>query len=104
MIQATGRWQYHKKLAKKCGVELYLEAFADRGYEEDGTLRDRRYDDALLDADAVLARVRLLCRERRLKTVSGKDLEFPVDTLCVHGDSPAGVSQIERIRSLLEEK
>lgn len=102
MIQATDNWQHQRDLAAQYGVELYLEAFADRSYEEDGRLRNRKYDDALLDAAAVLERVTLLSRSGKIRAVSGKYLEFPVDSLCVHGDSAAGVDQIAEIRAVLE--
>lgn len=103
MIQATSRWRHHQELAAEYGVGLYLEAFADRAYEEDGSLRNRRHADALLCADQVIGRVEMLCRDGRILAVTGKILEFPVETLCVHGDSPAGVEQIGRIRALLEQ-
>lgn len=102
MIQASTHWKQHKKMAAKHGIELYLEAFADRSYEEDGSLRNRSFDDALLTEKQVLARVELLCNEGIVEAVSGKSLEFPVDVLCVHGDSPAGVKQIREIRDILD--
>ncbi len=102
MLQATGNWQQHQELADRYGIRLYLEAFADRSYEEDGSLRNRKYDDALLDKAAVLERVHSLVEQKTITAITGKELAFPVDSLCVHGDSPAGVEQIAKIRALLE--
>ncbi len=102
MIQATANWQHQQDIAARRGVRLYLEAFADRSYEEDGSLRSRKYVDALLDRPAVLERVRLLLRHGIIRAVTGKELRFPVDSLCVHGDSDAGVSQIATLRALIE--
>ncbi len=103
MIQATPNWQHHQKLADNYGVDLLWEAFADRSYEENGSLRDRRFNDALLTAEQVLERVATLCSTRTIISITGKILEFPIDALCVHGDSAAGVSQIRQIRRLLDQ-
>ena len=49
MIQATPRWEKHQALAEPLGASLLWEAFADRAYEDDGSLRDRRLEGAMLD-------------------------------------------------------
>ncbi len=103
MIQATPNWQHHQQLADNYGVELLWEAFADRSYEDNGSLRNRRYDDALLTAEQILERVTTLCSTGTIISVNGKTLEFPIDALCVHGDSPAGARQIGQIRQLLDQ-
>ena len=104
MVQATPNWQHHHKLADNYGVELLWEAFADRSYEDDGSLRNRRYNDALLTAEQILERVKTLCSTGTIISLTGKKLEFPIDALCVHGDSAAGARQIGQIRQLLDQQ
>lgn len=103
MIQATPNWEHHQKMAENFGVELLWEAFADRSYEDNGSLRNRKYDDALLTEEQIVDRVTVLVKHGTITSITGKTLSFPIDALCVHGDSPAGVKQIKQIRELLDQ-
>lgn len=102
MIQATPNWPHHQKLADDFGVKLLWEAFADRAYEADGSLRNRRFSDALLTSEQILARVKYLIETGTITAITGQTLQFPIDALCVHGDTDAGVNQIKEIRKLLD--
>jgi UPF0271 protein len=102
MVQGTPRWQEHQALASEYGVSLIWEGFADRAYEEDGSLRNRRLSGAVLSGEEILNRVESLCQNNPIVAVSGKELQFPIDSLCVHGDTEAGVNQIAQIRELLD--
>lgn len=63
-------------LVRMHGIRYLAEGFADRRYEDSGALRARVHDDAVLtDPAEVLAQVDRL-------------LELPLDTLCLHGDTP----------------
>ena len=86
MIQATPRWQKHEKLATDNGVALLWEAFADRAYEADGSLRKRHLSKAVHDTENILKQSEILCKENFIEATDGTRLEFPVDALCVHGD------------------
>lgn len=66
----------------------FAEGFADRGYAADGTLLPRGEPGAILDADAA-ARQAVEVAER-------------VDSICVHGDSPAAPEIAARVRAALE--
>jgi UPF0271 protein len=66
----------------------FAEGFADRGYAPDGTLLPRGEPGAILDADAA-ARQAVEVAER-------------VDSICVHGDSPAAPEIAARVRAALE--
>ncbi len=101
MVQATPRWQKHQALASEYGVSLLWEAFADRAYEDDGSLRNRRLPGAVLSEEEILKRVTTLCQTGSIVTFSGTELRFPIDVLCVHGDTESGV-QISMIRELLD--
>ena len=70
----------------------FAEGFADRAYEEDGTLRSREKEGALL-LDPALAAAQAVRLVR-----SGK-----VATLCVHGDTPGALAILTRVRSAMEE-
>lgn len=60
----------------RAGFEIAAEGFADRRYEADGTLRPRRFADALI-ADPALAAGQAV----RLAQAG-------LGTICIHGDTP----------------
>jgi UPF0271 protein len=102
MIQATPRWPDHEKLAKDSGITLLWEAFADRAYESDGSLRKRDLPGAVLDSDGIVKQAQTLCEQHCIISADGKKLEFPVDVLCVHGDSESSISVISQLRQLVD--
>ncbi|NNK93876.1 MAG: 5-oxoprolinase subunit PxpA [Desulfobacterales bacterium] len=102
MIQATPHWQHHERLANGHGVTLLWEAFADRAYEPDGTLRKRHLAKAVHDRENTIKQAETLCRENVIAATDGSKLEFPVDALCVHGDSESSISVISQLRKLVD--
>ena len=100
MLHGTPWWKEHQALAVEYGVSLLWEGFADRAYEEDGSLRNRRLSGAVLSEEEILHRVESLCQNNPIVAVTGKELRFPIDSLCVHGDTEAGVKQIAKIRRI----
>jgi UPF0271 protein len=72
------------------GLRVAGEAFADRRYEPDGTLRSRKFPDALItDPRAAAAQAVRLAREGNAQT------------LCVHGDTPGAVEILKACREAL---
>ncbi len=76
---------------REMGIEPVGEAFADRRYEPDGTLRNRKFADALItDPEAAAAQAVRLAREGKAQTI------------CVHGDTPGAVGILRACRAALE--
>jgi 5-oxoprolinase (ATP-hydrolysing) subunit A len=73
---------------RAAGLAVAEEAFADRRYEPDGTLRSRRLDGALLSPIDAAAQAVSIARDRRVTTTDGSQISVVADTICVHGDSP----------------
>ena len=68
---------------------MAAEAFADRRYEPDGTLRSRRFADALICDPAEAARQALSIVEGgRVTAQNGTSVALSAQTLCIHGDTP----------------
>jgi len=101
MLQATPDADQHRAEAEAHGIELWLEAFADRCYDDYGRLLSRRKAGAVHDRERMLAQVEELAGRGTVTTVSGQRLTLSVDTLCVHGDNAEGVQAIRAIRDLL---
>ncbi len=89
--------------AQDMGLRTALEFFADRGYEEDGTLVDRRKEGALItDEDEAIARVVRMVKEHRLIAVTGKEISVTAHSVCVHGDGVKALAFVEKIREALK--
>jgi UPF0271 protein len=86
------------------GLRVASEVFADRRYEDDGTLTPRRERDALIhDADEARAQVLAMVRDGRVRSRSGKHIAVVADTVCLHGDSPGAVQFARALRIALAE-
>jgi UPF0271 protein len=93
------------RAAKDLGLRAASEVFADRGYEEDGTLVDRRKEGAMItDEDAAIARVVRMVKEGKVTAVTGKDIAIQADSVCVHGDGEKALAFVEKIRQALEQE
>ena len=83
---------------KALGLEPVGEAFADRSYESDGTLRNRKYDDALItDPDKAAFQAKNMV-EGTVISFEGKVIEMNAQTICIHSDTPNAVAIAEAVR------
>ncbi len=89
--------------AHRLGLPLAREGFADRRYEDDGTLTPRRISGSVL-ADAAEAATQVLRMVQAGEVVSrqGNTISMRVDTICVHGDEPSAVVVAGAVRQQLE--
>jgi UPF0271 protein len=79
---------------REAGFPVAAEAFADRRYEPNGTLRSRKLDDALLRDPAEAARQALSIVEcSEVVACDGTKVPITAQTICIHGDTP-GAPQI----------
>ena len=91
--------------AKDMGLRTALEVFADRAYEEDGSLVDRRKEGAMVtDEDEAIARVIRMVKEKKVTAITGKDIPITADSVCVHGDGVKALAFVEKIRKALTEE
>ena len=90
------------RAAAAIDLRIAREVFADRNYLANGSLVPRSRPDALLhNAEEAAARVLRMLREDVVTTVDGSDLAIHADTICVHGDTPAAVAFVEKLREKL---
>ncbi len=79
------------------GFRVAAEAFADRRYEPDGSLRSRKFDDALISDPAEAGRQALSIAERgRVLACNGTEIAVDAQTICIHGDT-TGAPEIARV-------
>lgn len=74
--------------ARDRGIEVWEEAFADRGYREDGTLVPRGEAGALLSLPDASQRFAQWKDSGLMEAVGGARFALQADTCCVHADSP----------------
>jgi UPF0271 protein len=85
------------------GLQVAREIFADRNYLNDGWLVPRTRPDALLhDPKEAAERVLRMLRERKVRSVEGRDIDVRGETICVHGDTPGAVEFARELRLQLE--
>lgn len=88
--------------AKLYGIGLLYEVFADRNYEDDGSLVSRMNPNAVIEDELeVMHRVHMLNENGFLESVSGNKLYLKADTICVHGDGKHALDFINALRKVL---
>ncbi|MHB8991803.1 MAG: LamB/YcsF family protein [Chloroflexota bacterium] len=71
------------------GLKVAVEAFPERAYNADGTLRSRKLPGASIhDPRVAVERALQMVREGTVTAYSGETVRLKVDTLCIHGDNP----------------
>ena len=88
--------------AEEAGLRTAAEAFADRAYEPDGTLRSRREPDAMLTDPAVVSQRAIeIARDGCVRAWDGTEIELKADTICLHGDTPGAPELAAAVRGAL---
>jgi UPF0271 protein len=88
---------------RAAGFRAAAEAFADRRYEKDGSLRARKFRDALLDVPERAAEQTVRIVEGRgVLTREGAVVAVEAQTICIHGDTPGAERIAEAVRKALE--
>lgn len=86
------------------GLKCANEVFADRAYEEDGTLVSRKKDGAIItNEDEAIDRVIGMIVNEKVKSISGKYIDIKVDSICVHGDEIKALEFVKKINKKLKE-
>lgn len=89
--------------AKKAGLLTASEVFADRSYQDDGSLTPRHLAGALIhDPQQAVEQVLQMIRTGRVTAVSGNSVPVCAETICIHGDGPNAVELAAAIHHALE--
>ena len=82
------------------GFRVFAEAFADRRYEPDGSLRSRSLPGSLIsDPVQAAAQATHIALHRPIETSGGWPLVVSADTICVHSDTPDAVNIARGVRT-----
>jgi UPF0271 protein len=89
---------------REAGFLVAAEAFADRRYEADGTLRSRKFADALIRDPEEAARQALSIAESgRALASGGGEVQVHAQTICIHSDTPGAMEIAKTVAGALRE-
>ena len=89
--------------AQRIGLRCVVESFADRAYQPNGSLVNRREPGAVLTDQAMIAgRVLGMVQTSGVAAVDGSTVKIIAQSVCVHGDTPGAVGMARAIRIALE--
>lgn len=91
------------RVARNAGLACASEVFADRAYNDDGTLVARSVEGAVLhDTEVMIHRVIRMIREKVVETFSGKLIPVEAETVCIHGDNETAVEFVGKLAEALK--
>nr|WP_106782970.1 5-oxoprolinase subunit PxpA [Lysinibacillus timonensis] len=91
------------KAGEKIGLQTAHEVFADRTYQEDGTLTSRKQPNALISSEEeAVGQVIRMVTEGKVKSSQGVDVSLRADTICIHGDGEHAVDFVKYIKRELQ--
>jgi len=114
IASGVARWSQHVVLVglagspmldvfDDAGFPIAAEAFADRRYEPDGTLRSRKHSDALIHDPAEAARQAVSIVQGKVVARDGSEVALRADTLCIHSDTPGSPQIAAQVSKTLRE-
>ena len=89
------------KQALSRGLNVYSEAFLDRGYKDNGQLEDRTKKGAILeDGRSMFIQLYNILEKKQVRTVNRKWISITADTFCIHGDHKNVLENLELLHRL----
>ena len=90
--------------ARKLGMKIACEIFADRNYEDDGNLVSRSKPNALItDPEQAKKHVLSMVKNQAINCHSGKQIPCEIDSICIHGDNSSSLATAKSIKNNLLE-
>jgi len=89
--------------AKAIGLTTASEVFADRTYQDDGSLTPRTKPNALIEGEEQsLRQVLQMVKSGIVTSTAGKEISIAAETICLHGDGKTAVVFAEAINRKLK--
>lgn len=91
--------------AKTAGLKTASEVFADRTYQDDGSLTPRTQSGALIEnTDSAIQQVLQMINEGTVTTITGKKIPIMAETICIHGDGKQAVEFAKAVNKAVNKK
>lgn len=92
------------KAGEKMGLRTVHEVFADRTYQEDGSLTSRSQPDALItDQKQAVAQVVQMVTQGKVTSVNNTEVTLQADSICIHGDGEHALGFVKGIKQTFDE-
>ncbi|RCW74749.1 5-oxoprolinase subunit PxpA [Saliterribacillus persicus] len=86
------------RAGEKVGLSVYHEVFADRTYQNDGSLTPRTEQDAVIhDVDDAIEQVLAIVDREEITAIDGSLLPIKANTVCIHGDTEEAVAFAQQL-------
>jgi len=80
------------------GLQTMEEAFGDRAYESDGSLRNRNLDHALITNPKKAAQqAQMIINEGKVVSFDGSEINVNAQTICIHSDTPNALDIAKKV-------
>ena len=100
VVLAGSQWE---SIAKKHGVRVARECYADRAVTPEGSLVPRSQPGAVVhDTETVVERSLKLATDGKVIAIDGTEIDFSADSICLHGDTAGAVELAGEVRGSLE--
>ncbi|MDK3016058.1 5-oxoprolinase subunit PxpA [Pseudodonghicola flavimaris] len=90
------------EIAKRMGQRVVREFYADRDYDDSGSIVFARQV-ARTDPQAIADKCLRACQEGVVRTVTGKDVAIEFESICFHSDTPGALENGRAIRKTLQD-
>jgi 5-oxoprolinase (ATP-hydrolysing) subunit A len=89
---------------QETGFAVAAEAFADRRYEPDGTLRSRKFEDAIIrDPEEAGKQALSIVQNGAVIAIGGSTVALQAQTICIHGDTPGAAAIADAVARKLHD-
>jgi UPF0271 protein len=86
---------------KEMGLNVAGEAFADRSYEADGSLRNRELENALITNPTQAAKqAMMIIKSGEIISMDGNILSINAQTICIHSDTPNALAIAKAVKNV----
>ncbi len=91
--------------AREVGLKSGCEVFADRAYNDDGSLVSRfKYGAVFHDGETCLKQVKQILEEKSVTTINGNVIEMCIDTINIDGSNLEALDFVKTFHEYLNEK
>jgi UPF0271 protein len=91
--------------AKRSGIQTSSEVFADRTYQDDGSLTPRTQANALITNETEsIQQVLLMVKQQQVISANRKTIALNAETLCLHGDGAHAIDFAKTINERLKQE
>jgi len=78
------------------------EAFADRTYEKDGSLRKRKLNKALIvDPINTAKQAKFISFQKKVVAYDGSEVLINAETICIHSDTPNALEIAKTVKEAI---